>query len=348
MNFPAGATLAETADTFESPVFGPSAAMCRVLEDVERAAAGPGHILVRGEPGTGREMVAREIHRRGPSRSRPFVKIAYSLHSPAALELDLFGYHTSGGSGERHERRAFERIAKGSRLYQALGGTLFFANLAEIPSRIQARLARLFRDGEAVVMHERRHVGFDVRAIAAVEHDYEEALRDGRVREDLHRVMSAVRIELPPLRNRREDIPALAAFLVGGCCREARFAAKQLSEPAQQLLCALPWHGNAPELHGVLRELVQQVGGDVIGLADVLNAVELNGRPKPFATGGTLKEARARFEREFIAAVLDQHHGRVPEAARTLGIQRTNLYRKLKRLQVRPKGPKDGLKDGRA
>ena len=126
-------------------------------------------------------------------------------------------------------------------------------------------------------------------------------------------------------------------------CRQNGVAVKQLTSAAQQIFCALPWHGNAPEVQRLLTELVQRVQGEVIDLTDVLATVQIDGRAKPFARIGTLREARARFEREYIAAVMTQHHGRIPEAAKTLGVQRPNLYRKLRRLNV-PKGAQRKLR----
>ena len=314
--------------------------MRRVLEQVVRAAEGRGHILISGEPGTGREMIAREIHRRSPQALDGFVKIGCARRSEQDLELELFGYSTSktaDANANNVERRALERIARDGRLHEALRGTVFFKHLPEMPSRLQARLARLLRDGEAVVVHERNHVNFGARAIASVDQNYDQAVAEGRVRADFHRLISTIRIELPPLRNRREDIPTLATFFVEELCRHASVAIKTISEPAQQLLTALPWHGNALELRSLLQGLVQRLRGDVIRLEDVLGHVHLDGRARPFAMDGTLREARSRFERDYIAAVLEQHHGRVPDTARALGIQRTNLYRKLRRLKVRPK-----------
>jgi two-component system nitrogen regulation response regulator GlnG len=317
----------------DAPVFGASAAMRRVLEDVSRAAKTSSNVVISGEPGTGRELVAREIHRLADAVERPFIKVAYAADAADAFELDLFGSPASRTS-DKPERRALERIGRSGHLYQALGGTIFFANLPEMPGRLQIRLARLLRDGEAVTLHGKSRVKLTVRAVAAVEQGYREAVSDGRINEELFQLLSAVRIDLPPLRRRGEDIPALAAYLLNEACREAGVASKQLTSAAQQLLRALPWHGNAVELQRLLTELVQRLPGDVIDLTDVLATVQIDGRAKPFAKGGTLREARARFEREYIAAVMAQHHGRIPEAAKTLGVQRPNLYRKLRRLNV--------------
>jgi DNA-binding NtrC family response regulator len=337
---------------YESEVFGPDAvggngaspfgaspAMRSVLARVVDVAATRRHVLIGGEPGTDYEGVAREIHRRGSS-SGPFVKVDYTSQSPEALELNLFGYHTAGRAGNGQERRTLERIAKGGLLHRAIGGTIFFEQLTEMPARVQAKLARLFRDGEVVVISDKRPLVTDTQAIAAVEDGYDDAVREGRVRDDLHRLFSRSRIDIPPLRDRREDIPLLARRSLEEVCRDANLPPKRLSESAAYLLSALPWSRNEFEFNDLLRKLAFRVESDTIDLPDVLGLVRLDGQSKPVALGGTLREARDSFEREYITAVLKQHHGRVPDAARTLGIQRTNLYRKLRRLKLNQNGGK--------
>ena len=153
--------------------------------------------------------------------------------------------------------------------------------------------------------------------------------------EDLFRRLSVVRIDMPPLRNRREDIPALANYFLREICAGLRLPPKTLSRSALSLLSALPWRGNAAELRRLLDSVVTGMqGGRGIALEDVLAHVKLDGAAGLFSGGGTLKQARSRFEKEYIAAVLEQHRGRISEAARTLGIQRTNLYRKMRSLKV--------------
>jgi DNA-binding NtrC family response regulator len=315
----------------EIRILASSPGMDSVVRQVARAAAGRDHVLIIGERGTGRERIAREIHRLGAAAGAAFVKVASATRGPEAQERDLFGF-SSSRTGE--ERRTLERIAKGGQLHDALGGTVFFEQLADLPGRTQARLARLFRDREAMLFQERNTVGFDVRAITAADSTYDQALAEARVRSDLHRLISTIRIEVPPLRDRRDEIPGLARHFLAEIGQRSEAPPKTLSEPALQLLTALPWPGNVRELESLLHGLVQQVRTDVIRLEDVLSNVQLDGRARPSGGGGTLREARTRFEREYISAVLDQHSGRIAEAARMLGIQRTNLYRKLKRLKI--------------
>jgi DNA-binding NtrC family response regulator len=306
--------------------------MRRVLDDVARIAGTREHVLICGEQGTGRQLVAREIHRRTAEGDRPFVTVTCITDSADELEFDLFGQ--SSQAAGRTERRALERIGRSGLVHQALGGTLFFANVPDIPSTIQLRLANLLRAGAAVVMYGKHRIELNVRAMAAVEQGYNKSVSDRRIHPELLQVLSAARVDLPPLRLRGDDIPALAAFLLTETCRHTGVAPKQLTKAALQLMSAFPWHGNGIELQRLLTELVNRMHGEIIDLTDVLGAVQIDGRANPFARGGTLREARARFEREYIAAVMAQHHGRIPDAAKTLGVQRPNLYRKLRRLNV--------------
>jgi two-component system nitrogen regulation response regulator NtrX len=243
------------------------------------------------------------------------------------------GPHTDGGSG-------FERVSRQGLLHHARGGTIYLQNVAEAPTRVQVRLARLLRDREAVVAETGDTVPFDVRPVAGVDPGFDAAVQDGRVRAELFRRLSVIRIDMPALRNRREDIPALANYFLREICGSQRVPPKTLSRSALSLLSALPWRGNAAELRQLLESVVTGMqGGRGIALEDVLAHVRLDGGAGLLSTGGTLKQARARFEKEYIAVVLEQHRGRISEAARTLGIQRTNLYRKMRSLKV-PRGSK--------
>ena len=224
-----------------------------------------------------------------------------------------------------------ERISRNSRLHDALGGTLYLQNVAEAPTRVQARLARLLRDGEATLAETGATLRFDVRMMAGVDSSVDASIEDGRLRADLFKRLSAIRIDMPPLRSRREDIPALTNYFLREICRRRRLPPKALSRPALSLIAALPWRGNAIELQIMLESVVAGLsGGKGIGIEDVLAHVRLDAGGVVSANGGTLRQARARFEAEYIADVVARHHGRMAEAAKALGIQRTNLYRKMR------------------
>lgn len=314
--------------------------MRQVMEQVSRAAAQSVHVLVSGEVGTGRETIAREIHARSRSSAGPFVKVDCAKNSPQELEGVLFA--TPGlGYQVGAERRSLERVRPPAHLYQSRGGTLFLQNVIDLPAKIQLRLARVLRDREVVVMDVGTRVELDHRVITAGDASLDAAAHDGRIVPDLHKRLSAFRLDVPPLRDRREDIPELAAHLVSILCARVGIPCKQLSDGARSMLAALPWRGNAKELRKLMEVLTSRVAGSTIGLDDVLRNVKLDGLAAWFAVGGSLREARARFESDYIAAILAQHHGRIPEAAKTLGIQRSNLYRKLRRLKVPRHGSKN-------
>jgi len=323
-------------------VVGTSPAMRVVMDLVQRAASGRCGMLLCGERGTGREMIARAIHAHNANGYAPFVKVDCSA-PPEDLELQLFGLLNRRAPGGTPERRSLERIGRHSRLIDAVGGILFLENIVELPARVQARLVRVLRDREVFLEDGREPIPLDVRPIASADASIEAAIEEGRLRDDLHERLALIRIDVPALRQRREDIPVLATHFLKELCRDNGKPMKTFTRPALTLLSALPWRGNAPELRGLLERLILLVPGGLIRLEDVLSHTQFEGTLSPTGLDATLRQARARFERDYIAAVLQHHHGRIADAARVLGIQRTNLYRKMRRLNlIRPKAmPRD-------
>ena len=324
-------------------VFGSSPAMRKIVELLPRVAPSRCPILLYGERGTGREMLARAIH--GHSRrDTAFVALDCSSATPQELEHELFGAVSQRRGDGQEERRSVERVTPDGKLVQSSGGTLFLMNVAEMPVRVQAKLHRVLRDREAVLASDKRRIELDIRLMAAVEPGFESVVDEGRLRRDLYERLSLIRIELPPLRQRREDVPFLANHFLKETCRNNGVPIKTLTRSALTLLAALPWRGNAPELRALLERLVLLTPHGSIRLEDVLAQVRLDGSDVAAAGGTTLREARLRFERDYIAAVVRQHHGRMGEAAAALGIQRTNLYRKLRQLSVlrQAKGSRSG------
>jgi DNA-binding NtrC family response regulator len=319
-------------------VIGASPAMRAVMDLVQRAAPGRCGMLICGERGTGREMIARAIHAHGANPYAPFIKVDCSSPIPEDLEQQLFGMINKRPSGGAPERRSLERIDRRSRLIDAAGGILFLENVVELPARGQARLVRILRDREVFLEDGREAIPLDVRPIASIDSSMEAAIEEGRLREDLHERLSLIRIDVPALRQRREDIPVLATHFLKEMCRENGKPVKTFTRSALTLLAALPWRGNAPELKGLLERLILLAPGGLIRLEDVLAHTQFESAVSPTGLDATLRQARAKFERDYIAAVLQHHHGRIADAAGVLGIQRTNLYRKMRRLNLlRPK-----------
>jgi DNA-binding NtrC family response regulator len=320
----------------ESPAYGlvgTSPAMRPVMDLVQRAASGRCGILICGERGSGREMIARAIHAHGP-QGAPFVHVDCAGPVPEEVELELFGVAVKRGGTGGQERRSLERIRRGSRLHDAATGILFLENVAALPARAQARLVRVIRDREVFIEDARQRIPMDVRVIASADASLNTALEEGRLRPDLHERLSLIRIDLPALRQRREDIPMLATHFLKELCQSNGKPIKTLTRPALTLLAALPWRGNVPELKGLLERLILLVPQGLIRLEDVLMHTQLDGSVSTIRVDATLRQARARFESEYIAAVLQHHHGRIADAARVLGVQRTNLYRKMRRLNL--------------
>lgn len=309
-----------------------SAAMQQAMLQVRRAADSRGGVLVSGEAGSGRRMLARAVHTSFEDGARrPFISVDCG-GDPTAVEMTLFG--VSERRSEPREPSAPERVSGQSALVAARGGTLFLERLEDLPARLQARLVRILRDREATLGDRQEVVTLDVRPMASVTPGVDDAVADGRLRSDLFERLSQTRLEAPPLRRRREDIPVLAAHLLRRECTEQLCDIKTFSRSALALLAALPWRGNAAELQTLVQTLCRTSRRLVIQLDDVLQHASLDAMGARLEAGTTLREARMQFERDCISAVLVKHQGRVGDAAKALGIQRTNLYRKVRQLNV--------------
>lgn len=327
-----------------------SPSMREVASLVSRATSTRAGVIIRGEGGTGRQVVARAIHTAQPGAAA-FVSVDCAAYDEDQLESALFGnaartYSAPTTDDDRPEGPggneasdpgtcALEYVSRDSRLHEARGGTLYLKHVTEAPTRVQVRLWRALRDREVVLVETRKTIALDVRPMAGVDPGIDHAVEEGCIREALFNRLSVIRIEMPPLRNRRDDIPALVNYFLREICFAQSVQPKTLSRPALSLIAALPWRGNGIELRSMLESIVVGLSDATqIGLEDVLAHVRLDAGPVVFTNGGTLRQARALFEREYIASVLDQHHGRISRAAKALGIQRTNLYRKMRSLRV--------------
>jgi len=305
---------------------GESAAVTRVQDLVCRAASGDGGILLIAERGIDVPSVARELHARSHRAGSAFVHVECAVSDTPRLDGVLFG------ESPAEPRSDLETVSADSRIAAARGGTLFLQNVTELPAAVQARLARITRDREARVHGV--PVATEFRLIAAAAPGIDEDVRAHRFRPDLYRRLAATRIDLPPLRDRADDVPALAARLLEDLCLSRGCAPRTFTQPALALFGALTWPGNLDELHDAIERVANDTGHDLIQIEHVLPALRLDRAPAAFVPLGSLREARLRFEREYIAAVLQHHAWRMADAARTLGIQRPNLYRKARQLGI--------------
>jgi len=220
-----------------------SASMREVATVMARAASMRAGVLLRGERGTGRQLIARSIHAAQGGGASPFVVVDCGEYEPDELNDRLFG-----ASSGHDPAKGLERVAARGLVHQAIGGTLYLQNIADAPARVQIRLGRILRDREATLVDTGEAIGVDVRPIASADLGIEMSVQEGRIRDDLFRRLSVIRIDVPPLRNRREDIPALANFFVREVCAAHQVPPKTLSRAALSLISALPWRGNAIEL----------------------------------------------------------------------------------------------------
>jgi DNA-binding NtrC family response regulator len=305
---------------------GRSPIITRVQELVRRAALSTGGVLITAPAGSAVEAVAQELHTRSPRSAAAYVIVDCEAHDPARLDDVLFGTMPDGTLSD------LECVSAGCRVAAARGGTLFLQNVTELPAAAQARLARIARDGEMRI--DGRPVAALFRLFASALPGIDGEVHAQRFRPDLYRRLSSIRIDVPPLRERSEDIPALATRLLEEILADHGLAARTFTRAALALLGALTWPGNLAELRQAIEQVVTTHQGNVIQIEQLLPALQLDRAPTPFAPSGNLREARLRFEREYIAAVLQHHCWRMADAAHTLGIQRPNLYRKARQLGI--------------
>ncbi len=242
------------------------------------------------------------------------------------LERDLFGAPAGTPASD------LDAITPESRLAAARGGTLFLQEITELPSGVQARLARILRDREVRLQGEPVATGF--RVIAGAAPTIDEEVHAQRFRSDLYRRVSATRIDLPPLRDRAGDVPALAARILDDLAAGDDRPPRTFTHSALALLGAMTWPGNLVELRDAITRIAGATSDGVMQIEHVLPALQLDRPPAAFVPAGNLRDARLRFERDYIAAVLQHHGWRMADAAQTLGIQRPNLYRKARQLGI--------------
>jgi len=331
---PCDAAASTSGPQGHEPLFAQSAAMRDVLEQARSIASTRGAVMICGEAGSGRRLMARTVHRWSTDgEEQPFVAFDCAIEDGLDVEHRLFGAAQDRRSSRTTPVPAV-RVSRSGAVMAARGGTLFLERIVDLPARVQGALARLLRDREAVLEGGHEMIDLELRAVASFGTDVERSVEDGRLQAELFDRLSQWRIDMPPIRRRKEDVPAIAAWLVGRICRETKVSPKLFSRSALALLSALPWHGNVEDLRGVLERLVKSVSRSVIQIDDLLEHTSLDGISTRLEVGVSLRDAKARFERECISAVLRRHHGRVGEAAKALGIQRTNLYRKVRQLNV--------------
>ena len=307
---------------------GSSPALNRVIEAVRRAAPTRARVLITGESGVGKELVARAIHESSRRAAGPFSKLNCAAIPENLVESELFGHERGAFTGaDRRRLGRFER---------ADGGTLFLDEIGEMPMALQARLLRVLQEGEIERVGGSQTIAVDVRVIAATNRDLLEEVAAGRFREDLYYRLAVLPIAVPALRARMGDVPALATFLLARSVEENGLEDKEWSDGALRALQQHDWPGNVRELGNVVDRLAILSRGSTIRGDDVRAVVGGGGAPpSEVPTEGTLYEVLEAFERQVIEERIARFEGNMTQAASDLGLERSHLYKKVKRLGIR-------------
>ncbi|EED34076.1 nitrogen regulation protein [Luminiphilus syltensis NOR5-1B] len=334
------------AEDDDTGIIGSAPKMQEVFRAIGRLAQSHITVLINGESGTGKELVARALHDHSPRRRSPFIALNMAAIPKELMESELFGHEKGAFTGATSRREG--------RFEQADGGTLFLDEIGDMPADTQTRLLRVLADGEFYRVGGMTSVRADVRIIAATHQNLESLVARGDFREDLYHRLNVIRIHLPTLAERREDIPQLAKYFLGRAAAELDVESKILSRDAEQFLAALPWPGNVRQLENTCRWLTVMAAGSEILLSDLPPELLSPSEEKPTLQGDdwrqaltawvtgrlsageskVLRTALPAFEQIMIECALQYTGGRRAEAAELLGWGRNTLTRKLKELEA--------------
>jgi DNA-binding NtrC family response regulator len=301
--------------------------MEKLMAQVDRVAASETRVCILGETGTGKELVARTVHEKSPRHAGPFITLNCAAVPAELIESELFG----------HEKGAFTGAAgrHTGKFEQAEAGTLFLDEIGDMPLAMQAKLLRVLEEGEIERVGGDRPIRVDVRVIVATHRNLEELVRQNAFRQDLYHRIYVYPITLPPLRERGEDIPVLAAHFSRQVALQNGWKEKQFAADAIEELKRYAWPGNVRELRNVIERLLLLSNSDEISAAEVRAALPQTSAGGAPATGtGTLAERVESFEREVLLAELKRHNHHMTNVARALGLERSHLYKKCQQLGI--------------
>ena len=305
-------------------MIGESAPMRALYEGIRRTAPTHARVLILGENGSGKELIARALHANSPRAAGPFVRVNCAAIPRDLFESELFGHEKGAFTGATARRRG--------KFVRADGGTLFLDEVGEIPAELQSKLLRALESGEIEPVGSEREVKVDARVIAATNRDLADDIVVGRFRQDLYYRLQVVTLTAPPLRERLDDVPALAARFLDQAVVENNTSARRLSDAALTRLAAHPYPGNVRELRNLIERLAILTSGETIDAADVdahLSGTGTTASVTPMLQG-SLRETLAGLEHDMLLQTLERHGWKMSEAARELGLERSHLYKKLK------------------
>jgi two-component system nitrogen regulation response regulator NtrX len=311
---------------------GESYAMVKLREQVAMAAPTNGRVLVFGENGTGKELVARNIHQLSRRRTGPFVEVNCAAIPEELIESELFGHVRGAFTGAVADRRGKFEVAH--------GGTIFLDEIGDMSLKTQAKVLRVLQEQVMEAVGGSSRIKVDARVLAATNKDLTAEIRGGRFREDLYFRLNVVPIFVPPLRDRQEDIQLLADHFMAMLAREYGRRPKTFETDAVVAFSQYAWPGNVRELRNVVERLMIMVPGDRISSRDLTflgqspgPAMETPAKPP---TTASLHDARDQFEREYILRAMAAQQGNMSRTAEALGIERSNLYRKMRNFGIAP------------
>jgi DNA-binding NtrC family response regulator len=312
----------------EFAMIGKSQAMKAIFDKIAKTAPTQGRVLITGENGTGKELVARAIHDHSRRVEGPFIKLNCAAIPAELIESELFGHEKGAFTGAMAQRRGKFELAD--------GGTLFLDEVGDMNPSAQAKVLRVLQEGELERVGGHETLEVDVRVIAATNKDLSAEIAAGRFREDLYYRLAVVPIELPPLRARRDDVPALVEFFRDSVCAANDRRQKKIATAAMTLLMQHDWPGNVRELKNVVERIVILTGdAEVVTEADVQDALPLVKKVRGgFARGTPFKDLVAGAQRDIILAALDANEHHVSNTARELQLERSHLYKKMRALGI--------------
>ncbi len=304
------------------------AAMERLMAQVERVAASESRVAIQGETGTGKELIARAIHEKSGRRSGPFVTLNCAAVPAELIESELFGHEKGSFTGA-----AARHIGK---FEQAAGGTLFLDEIGDMPLAMQSKLLRVLEEGEIERIGGDKPIAVDARVVVATHRSLEDMVKQGTFRADLYHRIYVFPIALPPLRERSEEIPALAEYFAAQVASQNGWRPKHFSPESVQALQRYPWPGNVRELRNVVERVLLLSTSETV-TADEVNLALPAGRNGDLASStgsGPLSARLESFEREVLLAELRRHHHHMTNTARALGLERSHLYKKCQQLGI--------------